>query len=76
VCSAEADSLLAAARIAQDPAERRALLGEADRLLTAATPFIPLMGPVRWSLVSPRLTGFQPNPFGRRFIGGLVEGRR
>lgn len=76
VCSAEADSLLAAARVTQDSAERRRLIAEADRILTATTPFIPLVGPVRWSLVSPRLTGFRPNSFGRRFIGGLVEASR
>jgi peptide/nickel transport system substrate-binding protein len=76
VCSAEADTLLAAARATQNPAERQTLLGDADRVLSGITPFIPLAAPVRWSLVSPRLTGFQPNPFGRRFIGGLVEQRR
>jgi peptide/nickel transport system substrate-binding protein len=76
VCSPEADVLLAAARATQRPAERQTLLSEADRLLTGVSPFIPLAAPVRWSLVSPRLTGFRPNPFGRRFIGGLVEERR
>jgi hypothetical protein len=40
------------------------------------TPFIPIAAPVRWSLVSPRLNGFQANPFGRHFIGALVEERR
>lgn len=76
VCSPEADSLLDAARNTQIPAERQALLAEADRILAGIAPFIPISAPVRWSLVSPRLTGFQPNPFGRRFIGGLVEGPR
>jgi peptide/nickel transport system substrate-binding protein len=76
ICSPEADTLLAAARLAQNPAERQAMLADADRILSGITPFIPLAAPVRWSLVSPRLTGFQPNPFGRRFIGGLVEARR
>jgi peptide/nickel transport system substrate-binding protein len=76
VCSTEADELLAAARLTRNPAERQALLGNADRILTGITPFIPLTAPVRWSLVSPRLTGFQPNPFGRRFIGSLVEAKR
>jgi ABC-type transport system substrate-binding protein len=76
VCSVEADGLLAAARATQKLAERQALLAEVDRILTGITPFIPLTAPVRWSLVSPRVTGFKPNPFGRRFIGGLVESRR
>jgi peptide/nickel transport system substrate-binding protein len=76
VCSLEADTLLAAARVTQNPAERQALLADADRILTGTTAFIPIAAPVRWSLVSPRLTGFQPNMFGRRFIGSLVEERR
>ncbi len=75
VCSPEADTMLDAARAAP-PAERQQLLANADRVLTDATVFIPLGAPVRWSLVSPRLIGFQPNPFGRRFIGSLVPPRR
>src|SRR3546814_10004486 len=65
ICSAEADALLEAARTEQAMAERRTLLAQADRLLTDATAFIPLTAPVRWSLVSPRLSGFQVNPFSR-----------
>jgi peptide/nickel transport system substrate-binding protein len=76
VCSPEADTLLAAARLTRNPAERQTLLADADRILTATAPFVPIAAPVRWSLVSPRLTGFQPNMFGRRFIGSLVEERR
>ncbi len=75
VCSPEADNMLDAARAAP-PAERQQLLANADRLLTEAAVFIPLGAPVRWSLVSPRLIGFQPNPFGRRFLGSLVPPRR
>jgi peptide/nickel transport system substrate-binding protein len=70
VCSAEADALLEAARTQQAAAERQTLLAQADRLLTDA--FIPLTAPVRWSLVSPRLTGFQVNPFSRHLPGTLV----
>jgi peptide/nickel transport system substrate-binding protein len=73
ICSPEADAALAAARVARAPAERQALLATADRVVTDLTAFIPIAAPVRWSLVSPRLTGFQPNSFGRHFIGGLVE---
>ncbi len=75
VCSPEADSMLDAARTAPPP-ERQQLLANADRVLTDATVFIPLGAPVRWSLVSPRLIGFQPNPFGRRFLASLVPPRR
>ena len=76
VCSPEADALLDQARTAIDPAERRALIAGADGALAKVVPFIPLTAPVRWSLVSPRLAGFQPNPFGRRFLGSLLARRR
>jgi peptide/nickel transport system substrate-binding protein len=76
VCSAEADQMLEAARAALVPGERQALLANADRALADLTPFIPLTSPVRWSLVAPRVTGFQPNPFARHFVGGLLAARR
>jgi oligopeptide transport system substrate-binding protein len=65
ICDAEADKALQAARMAPVTADRQAQLAAADRILTGLVPFIPLTAPVRWSLVSPRLTGFRPNPFAR-----------
>jgi peptide/nickel transport system substrate-binding protein len=65
ICDAEADKALQAARAAPATADRQAQLAAADRILTALVPFIPLTAPVRWSLVSQRLTGFRPNPFAR-----------
>ena len=65
ICDAEADKALLAARQASLTADRQAQLASADRILTGLVPFIPLTAPVRWSLVSPRLTGFRPNPFAR-----------
>ena len=76
VCSKEADDLLAAARNAATPAERQARLADADRVLTELASFIPLAAPVRWSLVAPRLTGFQTNMFASHFPAGLVASRR
>jgi peptide/nickel transport system substrate-binding protein len=73
VCDGAADALLASARVAATPGERRALLGMADRIITDAAPFIPLAAPVRWSLVSQRLTGFRPNRFGRHSAGELIR---
>ena len=73
VCDPAADEMMAAARIAPDAFTRRGLLGNADRILAGLGPFIPLTAPVRWSLVSPRLTGFRPNPFGRHPIGELIR---
>lgn len=75
VCSAEADEAMHAAATAP-LAERRALIAEADRLISAAVPFIPLTAPVRWSLVSQRLTGFTPNAFGRHAVGELIAEQR
>ena len=72
ICSSDADAMLEAARTTLSMAERRQFLANADRLLTEAVPFIPLAAPVRWSLVSPRLTGFRTNPSGRHFAGALV----
>jgi peptide/nickel transport system substrate-binding protein len=76
VCSADADRAMDLARIAPSAAERRVQLAEADRLLTATTPFIPIAAPVRWSLVSDRLNGFQLNSFGRHAADQLVATRR
>jgi oligopeptide transport system substrate-binding protein len=72
VCSEEADILLETARNALPVEDRHMLLAGVDSLLTEATIFIPLTAPVRWSLVSPRLTGFQINAFNRHLPGTLV----
>jgi peptide/nickel transport system substrate-binding protein len=66
---------MAAARIASDAAGRRDALANADRMLAGLGPFIPLTAPVRWSLVSPRLTGYRPNVFGRHPVGELIPAR-
>ncbi len=65
VCSEEADRLMEDARNTQVPAERQALLGQADRLLVGTSAFIPIGQPVRWSLRAPRLDRFRANVFGR-----------
>lgn len=74
VCDTRADEALLAARTSLRAAERRIHLGEADRALVALAPFIPLTSPVRWSLVSPRLTGFRPNALARHPPGTLIAG--
>lgn len=60
-CSEEADTALAGARRATDPAIRARFVAEAEQRLTALGPFIPLAQPVRWSLAAPGLNGFQAN---------------
>jgi peptide/nickel transport system substrate-binding protein len=72
VCDPAADEMMAAARLAPDAATRRGLLANADRILAGLGPFIPLAAPVRWSLVSPRLTGFRQNGSARHPLGELI----
>lgn len=72
ICDPAADEMMQAARIAPTPANRQALLANADRILTDAVPFIALTAPVRWSLVSPRLTGFRTNSFAQHNLGELI----
>ncbi|HET9428373.1 MAG TPA: ABC transporter substrate-binding protein [Allosphingosinicella sp.] len=72
VCDPAADLALEAARTALAPAERRTQLATADGILAGLAPFIPLTTPVRWSLVSSRLTGFRTNQFGRHPLGELI----
>jgi peptide/nickel transport system substrate-binding protein len=74
VCDPAADAALEAARTAPTQDARRAALMQADASLAVLTPFIPLAAPVRWSLVSPRLTGFRPNLFARHPAGELLHG--
>ncbi|HEV2867280.1 MAG TPA: ABC transporter substrate-binding protein, partial [Allosphingosinicella sp.] len=72
VCDPAADLALEAARAAPTQPERQIQLAEADRLMTALVPYIPLCSPIRWSLVSPRLTGFRPNMFARHPAATLI----
>lgn len=76
VCDPAADLALEGARMTARPRERAAQFAIADRILTDLTPFIPLTAPVRWSLVSARLTGFRPNPFARHPAVNLIAERQ
>jgi peptide/nickel transport system substrate-binding protein len=76
VCSAEADEALALARENPNVAERRAQLALADALLRDTVSFIPIASPIRWNLVSPRMTGFRRNPFARHALGELIAEER
>jgi peptide/nickel transport system substrate-binding protein/oligopeptide transport system substrate-binding protein len=64
LCDPEADQRVAEARAARDPAERAALLAEAEAELTVANVFIPFGAPIRWSLVRGDVVGFAPNRWG------------
>lgn len=63
VCSDKADTALRAAFAASTPAERGAAIAEADAAMAADQLFMPIATPLRWSLVSANLTGWQTNSF-------------
>ncbi|QPQ55202.1 ABC transporter substrate-binding protein [Allosphingosinicella flava] len=72
VCDPEIDALLADARQTRSIAERMRFFAEADRRLTDASYYIPIGSPVRWSLVSGRLSGFRTNVFAQHPLGELI----
>ena len=55
------DALLARAGTSADPAERRALLEEAERLMLADTPVLPIYFYVNQHLVKPEVEGWYDN---------------
>lgn len=61
ICSSAADERVSEAMDTPDPAERAALLAEAEAELVAAEAFIPFGPPVRWSLVRGQVSGFAVN---------------
>jgi len=61
LCSDNVAALIAAARDAPDLAQRAGAIAAADTALTADTAYIPISQPLRWSIVSARLTGWQGN---------------
>ena len=63
ICDTGIDELLQAARSTPVIAQRNALLAEAARQVDSKQLFIPITAPIRWSLVSPRVTGFAGNRF-------------
>lgn len=75
ICATEADQAMDRARGAPTAEAREAALAEAERTLSGITPFIPIAAPIRWSLVSQRLTGFKPNMFARHSASELIAER-
>ncbi|MGL4542373.1 MAG: hypothetical protein ACRCUI_07680, partial [Polymorphobacter sp.] len=72
-CNAAADALVAQALAAQTIAGRAALLNQAQLLLVADPPMLPLFTPLHWSLVSPRVAGWVDNSDDRHPIERLVK---
>ena len=72
-CSALADAALQAASLASSAEERMARAAEAEALMQAHNGYIALGAPVRWSLVSRRLSGFTPSPRARHPLNHLFS---
>lgn len=64
LCSADADARVAEAMNAPTPADRAALMTEAEAELTSANVYIPFGPPIRWSLVRGSVDGFATNAWG------------
>ncbi|MEQ1548527.1 MAG: ABC transporter substrate-binding protein [Chakrabartia sp.] len=62
-CSATTDDVLTRARKLSDNKARAEALSVVDAAVTKDQYFIPLATPLRWSIVSPRLAGYQENVF-------------
>lgn len=58
------DALLRAARRERSAERRRAILHEAEALILAEQPYLVLMAYRSSYLLSPKISGFEPNPFG------------
>jgi oligopeptide transport system substrate-binding protein len=72
-CNAAAEEKLKEAGLADSNDARSALLAQAQALMAADSGYIPLAMPVRWSLVSPRLTGFLPSRRARHPLNHLFR---
>lgn len=72
-CSAEAQAQLQAASLATTFSERMARVAEAASLMQAHNGYVALGAPIRWSLVSRRLTGFLPSPRARHPLNQLFR---
>lgn len=73
LCNEEVELLIEQADAAPTPDQRRAILVEAGAAMDRAELFIPLTAPIRWSLVSPYVTGFATNSLGLHPLTGLKQ---
>ena len=70
-CAPPADALIAAARTMPEASARATTLRQAEAIMVADTPLIALFTPVRWSLVSSRVTGWVDNIAGQHPLARL-----
>lgn len=77
-CNPAADALVAAARTAGDVATGNTALASAEAAIVADAPLIALFAPLRWALVSPRVTGWSGNAAGQHPLAllGVDRDRR
>lgn len=73
ICSPQVDEMLEGARNSPVIAQRSALFAEASRQIDAQQLFIPIAAPIRWSLVSARISGFAGNRFAIHTLTGLEQ---
>ena len=73
ICDNQVDDLLAAARTSPVAAQRYALLYQAGERIDSEQLFIPITAPVRWSLVSSRITGFAGNRYALHTLTDLDQ---
>lgn len=67
-CNPESDALVEAIDVADDTRARAAALINAETAIVRHGAFMPVGGPLRWSLTSPRTTGVRPNVRGRHSL--------
>ncbi|HUR40722.1 MAG TPA: peptide ABC transporter substrate-binding protein [Verrucomicrobiae bacterium] len=68
------DDRVARARATADPAQRRAMLEEAERILLDELPVLPLYFYVSKHLVKPGVAGWQPNLMDHHYTRHLAKG--
>jgi oligopeptide transport system substrate-binding protein len=70
-CNRDAHALLKIADASADPEVRAARIAEAEAIMVRYGAWIPLATPLRWSVVSPRLTGVRANNRGEHPLNRL-----
>jgi len=73
LCDEQVDAILEGAQTTPILAQRSALLAEASKQIDELQLFIPIAAPVRWSLVSSRISGFAGNRFAIHTLTGLEQ---
>lgn len=73
ICDAQLDEILDSARNTPVLAQRSALLAQAAQRIDALQLYIPIAAPIRWSLVSARISGFAGNRFAIHTLTGLEQ---